>query len=283
MAKPNIEDTKGSDLSSASSVTFGDEDFYFITGTTTITSFTEKTAGVRRAVKFSGVLTLTHNATSLILPGEVNITTAANDRVEFISLGSGNWICSNYQRANGTALVASSGGGLTLISSQSASSSSTIDFTGLDSTYDVYMITGSNIIVSTNCTLGLQISTDGGSTWDTTSYYGGNIGADNLGTTRTNSYNNASSAYLTGALDRTNGGTSNGFGFQAYIYNLIDATVTYFNTQSALIDSTANTYIGFHGGGQLGTNTTAGDALRIIPTAGNITSGKFKIYGLQKS
>ena len=93
MAKPNIEDTKGSDLSSASAVTFGDEDFYFITGTTTITSLTEKTAGVRRAVKFSGVLTLTHNATSLILPGEANITTAANDRAEFISLGNGNWIC----------------------------------------------------------------------------------------------------------------------------------------------------------------------------------------------
>jgi hypothetical protein len=46
-------------------------------------------------------LTLTHNATSLILPGNANITTAANDRYEARSLGSGNWIVTKYQYASG--------------------------------------------------------------------------------------------------------------------------------------------------------------------------------------
>ena len=39
---------------------------------------------------------LTHNATSLILPGSANITTTAGDTAEFLSLGGGNWICLNY-------------------------------------------------------------------------------------------------------------------------------------------------------------------------------------------
>jgi hypothetical protein len=49
-----------------------------ITGTTTITSFGTNYAGPRFLV-FGGALTLTHNATSLILPGGANITTAAGD------------------------------------------------------------------------------------------------------------------------------------------------------------------------------------------------------------
>ena len=76
-----------------------------ITGTTTITAFDTIAAGATRRVIFAGILTLTHNATSLILPTMANITTAAGDVAEFVSLGSGNWKCISYQRANGTALA----------------------------------------------------------------------------------------------------------------------------------------------------------------------------------
>lgn len=71
-----------------------------ITGTTTITSF-GTTANVWRIVRFSGALTLTHHATTLILPGGENIVTAAGDTATFLSDDSGNWRCSQYQRANG--------------------------------------------------------------------------------------------------------------------------------------------------------------------------------------
>jgi len=49
-------------------------------------------------VQFDGALTLTYHATQLILPGNVDIVTAAGDIAEFISLGAGNWVCTNYQR-----------------------------------------------------------------------------------------------------------------------------------------------------------------------------------------
>jgi hypothetical protein len=80
-----------------------------ITGTTTITSFGTIAAGTIRRCRIVNSLTLTHSA-ALVLPGGANIVAASNDWFEAVSLGGGNWIVSDYQRANGQALVSSSAG-----------------------------------------------------------------------------------------------------------------------------------------------------------------------------
>lgn len=94
-------DTKASDIASAATVDLGAAvgRIVDVTGTTTITSFGTVAAGIWRIVRFTGALTLTHNATSLILPGAANITTAAGDCLIAVSLGSGNWVVTQYQRA----------------------------------------------------------------------------------------------------------------------------------------------------------------------------------------
>ena len=76
-----------------------------ITGTTTIAAFDTIANGAVRVLTFAAALTLTHNATSLILPGGANITTAAGDVAIFLSLGAGNWRCIAYQRASGKAVI----------------------------------------------------------------------------------------------------------------------------------------------------------------------------------
>ncbi len=93
-------------LSSASTTNIGAEDVNTITisGTTTITAFDTIASGAVRRLVFSGVMILTHNGTSLILPTAANITTAAGDVATFVSLGSGNWRCVGYQRADGKPL-----------------------------------------------------------------------------------------------------------------------------------------------------------------------------------
>lgn len=67
--------------------------FVSVTGTTTITGLGTVKAGWLKFLHFAGALTLTHNATSLILPGAANIATVAGDTAIFVSLGSGNWRC----------------------------------------------------------------------------------------------------------------------------------------------------------------------------------------------
>jgi microcystin-dependent protein len=94
---------KGADIASATTTDLGAVAGFFhdITGTTTITGLGTVSAGIPKAIKFEGALTLTHNATSLILPGAANITTADGDVAWLISEGSGNWRCLHYQKASG--------------------------------------------------------------------------------------------------------------------------------------------------------------------------------------
>ena len=73
-----------------------------ITGTTTITGLGTIASGALRFVTFAGPLTLTHDATNLILPGGTNILTAANDSALFVSTGAGHWRCLFYQSGGWT-------------------------------------------------------------------------------------------------------------------------------------------------------------------------------------
>lgn len=93
--------SKGADVASATALTLGIDGNYFdITGTTTITSISTLGIGTVIKLHFDGILTLTHHATDLILPGGANITTAAGDEAEFIEYASGDWRCTKYSLAS---------------------------------------------------------------------------------------------------------------------------------------------------------------------------------------
>ncbi len=102
-----INEAKGADIASTTTpnITSATGNTVHITGTTTITGFATGTAGIRRILIFDGILTFTHNSTSLILPTGANITTAAGDTATMVSEGSGNWRCTIYQRKDGTPLI----------------------------------------------------------------------------------------------------------------------------------------------------------------------------------
>jgi hypothetical protein len=103
MSGAALNEAKGADIASASTTDIGAAtgNYVDVTGTTTITALGTVQAGVQRKVRFTGALTLTHNSTSLILPEATNITTAAGDVADFVSLGSGNWRCTAYLPAAG--------------------------------------------------------------------------------------------------------------------------------------------------------------------------------------
>jgi hypothetical protein len=132
-------------LASAATVNIGSANVnnIIITGTTTISAFDAIVDGATRNVRFTGVLTLVYNSTSMILPSTANIVTAPNDCAVFESLGGGNWICTSYTRANGQALVGGSGAvtgqtltyGATINWNQAAGTLATVTLTGASATF----------------------------------------------------------------------------------------------------------------------------------------------------
>ena len=98
------------DIASASTVDIGGQNTNFlnVTGTTTITSLGTNYKGPRFLI-FSGILTLTHNSSTLNLPSGGNITTAAGDSCIAIPHATAGvtdgWKIISYQRATGYSVL----------------------------------------------------------------------------------------------------------------------------------------------------------------------------------
>lgn len=84
-----------------------------ISGTTTVNSFGTLQAGASFDLIFSGALTVTYNAVSMILPGLKSIPVNPGDTASIVSLGGGNWQMTNYVPASGP-FVSGAINGLTL-------------------------------------------------------------------------------------------------------------------------------------------------------------------------
>ena len=99
-----VRHSRGVDVASAAALpVLEDGNLFDVTGTTTITSIglIGARSGTTIKLHFDDVLQITHHATDLVLPGGVNITTAAGDEAEFVQYGTNVWRCTNYQRAGG--------------------------------------------------------------------------------------------------------------------------------------------------------------------------------------
>lgn len=102
---------RGTDIASASTISLpaSGGGVFNITGTTGITAISSAQGGRRVLFRFAGALTITHNGTSLILPGAANITTVAGDIAEFVNeaaadASGSNWRCVSYERSSGSPL-----------------------------------------------------------------------------------------------------------------------------------------------------------------------------------
>jgi hypothetical protein len=154
---------KGSDIASAGTISVGEGGYFHITGTTTITDIDFGTAvnGRHAVLIFDGALTLTHNATTLPLPGSANITTAAGD-ILFVWQDNADNVKTAYHRISGQAVVSS--GGITLATEQATTSGTSFDFTGIPA--GTKRVTVMLELVSTNAAalspLMIQIGDSGG-------------------------------------------------------------------------------------------------------------------------
>ena len=176
-------------------------------------------------------------------------------------------------------------GALTKISSQTASSSATIDFTsGIDSTYKEYIFKFINIHPSAYASLQFQTSTNGGSS------YGVTVTSTVIQTTHDESGASSSLAYETG-LDlaqstnfqnlgngEANDNDASSSGFLHIFEPNSDTFVKHFIGTYSTFD-TAPTLIVERVAGYFNT-TSAINAVQFKMSSGNIDSGVIKLYGV---
>ena len=187
-----------------------------------------------------------------------------------------------------TTLPASiSGGGMTLISEQTASGSATLDFTsGIDSTYDSYVFKFINMHpASSNPHFQFQGSTNGGSSYgvtatttafrsahdeaDTGTGFGYLTGQDQAQSTShiylVNEVGNANDENCCGTLQIFNPSSI------TFVKHFIARTQSQFRTDSYSLD--------FYSAGYFNT-TSSIDAIQFKFSSGNIDSGVIKLYGI---
>ena len=152
-----------------------------------------------------------------------------------------------------------------------------VTLTGIDSTYDVYMVRVNNWnAVNDNVTGYMRLTASG--TANTTANY--DFASKNLDATT--SFGNTSSTNQD-KFDIANSGTATGEISNAilYLYNCNNASEYSFMTIEATIRNSSGTLKGHQGGGVL-TVTEANDGVEFFFGSGNIDSGQFVLYGLKK-
>ena len=180
-----------------------------------------------------------------------------------------------------------SGGAWTLLSTQTASSSSTISFTsGLDSTYDVYCFTFYNIHPSVHETeFSFNMSVDGGSNYNvtkTTSRVSVYHKEDDSGTPAITYHASSDLAQGTGFQDLfQNIGIENYESASGYLYLYAPSDTTYvkhFLSRGNIAEASDYTEENYTAG--YGNTTSAVNAVQFKMDSGNIDAGVIKLYGI---
>ncbi len=173
--------------------------------------------------------------------------------------------------------------GWQLLSTQTASSNATLDFTSvITSDFDTYMFVLQDIIPATDATdLRMRTSTDNGSTFDSgASDYTTAGFANHDGTASLVALNNTGSAHVSigVSVGNASGEAYNGI---VYLFNPLGSSVHKTGRYlSNFINSTPNLQI-YDGAFRRVTNADV-DAVRFYMSSGNITSGAIRCYGLKK-
>lgn len=232
----------------------------------------------------TGAATINFNSlgakTIVKVAGGVTTTLADND------IRSGQVVTLTYDGTNmqmqSTLGNAASGTtpGMILLEQYTASSSSALNFTScLSSTYDTYKITFTAIKTSSNGVyVGIQVSTDGGSSYVTSASYVYRIIYWNTASAQDN---NASATNMRLFQATATAASPN-----------LNAEVTYYNPlgssgyKSFTVMGSTLTDSGTVAAGMLGTGyyaaETAVNAFRVIPESGTLASGTVRCYGLAK-
>ncbi len=154
-----------------------------------------------------------------------------------------------------------------------------VTLTGIDSTYDVYMVKFYNLgQVNDNTDVNIRFINSGGSAITASEYDTANMNLCADTTFRKISGTNNAQGQIVEAGGNQANELSNGI---LYIYNASNSSEFTFFTNETVHTNTATNLRGNQGGGVL-TSAEAVTGVQVLIGSGNIDSGTFTLYGLKK-
>jgi hypothetical protein len=187
-----------------------------------------------------------------------------------------------YQFCNGTNWKDMGGyggggsGGLTLISTQTASASASLQFTNLPTSYNTLFLNCANLVQSASAAVRFYLGEGAGPTWETAAHYNvtGNWACEGpangqLGTT--------TSTDLV-----VNGTSAAGYSqsVKMYIDNVGSSSLYKFVTMAEVDGNSGSNLCGSFYTSYWNNDTNPVTAIEVVPTAGTITSGTCSLYGM---
>jgi hypothetical protein len=176
------------------------------------------------------------------------------------------------------------GGSLELIQSQTASSSSALDFTNLGN-FDVHLFTGHNINMSANNQFfKARLSNDGGSSFISSASYD-RAGMRQLSTGTFSEQRGTGKTFFGHNLTDNSGGyssTADNGNFYLFCYDLLNPNkFSFCSSQSTGLEQSSSTYSSMFGGGVCFVAETH-NAIRFLNQTSGTFSGVINCYGVKK-
>ena len=187
-----------------------------------------------------------------------------------ISDGTSGQVLTSSGAGSAPAWADAAGGAFVLVDEVNASSSDTVELTGMDSTYKSYMIVASNLVMSTNQDLTFTI--EQGGSYLTTGYYGNRTARYSASTSPTNTgIENSASFQFTQSNPR----------YDSFVMYIFDPAAASQSTQWIIFHTgwtSGVSYQTFSNGAQ--TTAAATTAIKFDASSATYTSGNFKLYGI---
>jgi hypothetical protein len=219
-------------------------------------------------------------------------TTASGTNAERLRIGSAGQLGiggTNYGTSGQVLTSAGSGaaptwttpsaGAMTLISTQTASNSAALSWTGL-SGYNNYAVVLNGIAPSTTSGfLYFQVGTGSGPTYITTSYVNNDSGLNGNGTVTNSANFTTTSIIVVGGLNGIGVRSTSSVSGRVSFFNMTNSLLTAAEYAASYQDQSSNLFtLGFGNGNT--TNTTVKTAIRLFWASGNIASGTASLYGI---
>lgn len=249
-------------------------------------------SGWRCKLRNKGAGAATITPTTSTINGQASIVLGTGQGVEIVSDGTNYDIVHTTGDEGTSAQILTSNGagvlptfqdlasGWTRLTTQTASSDTSIDFTSsIDSTYVTYAVVASNIVIATDSQdLQFRASTDGGSSYLAGTNYTYQLDKVTAGTS-TLTENSSGGAQMSITKTQGNAATES-CSFVLYLFDPAStATHKGVRSQSFWLDPGSVAALGDMAGAVK--TTSAVDAIRFISSSGNITSGRFTLYGIK--